>query len=391
MKLLLVCDDTIVCCKGKYYYPRQERLEFYQRYLRVFENLRLCARVEFETELKAGRIPIEAEPRLDYLPLPGFQGPKQYVGKYFSVGRVLRKAVVGCDAAVLRLPSTVAQRAYKPVKKSGMPYAVEVVFDSYDGFKTATKPFLKGLYFIIYKQLVTACNHADGVSCVTEHYLQQRYYSKKPNAFTSHYSSLSLDLSFYTAPRQYPVSKQFVIAHTAKQVMFNGRKGHNELINAVRLLKDEGIIVNVRFAGEDYNGGIEKLKAYSEEQGVAKQIEFVGFLSRKELDGFLNDADLYVMPTKAEGLPRVIIEAMAKGLPCISTPVSGNPELLPEHYLVAYDDVRLLAERIKELVTDKAEYEKASSDNYNNSLKYEAHKLQAMRDEFYLCLKKTLG
>lgn len=390
MKLLLVCDDTIVCHEGKYYFPNQERFDFYQRYLRVFEELRLCARAEEEKTLKKSRIPIDKEPRLEYLALPDFHGPKQYITKYRSVGKVLKRSTEACDAAVLRLPSTVAQRVYKYVKKAGMPYAVEVVFDSHDGLVSAKKLYLKVLYYKIYKQLVNTCHHADGVACVTEHYLQQRYYSTKPNAFTSNYSSLALDKSFYSAPRSFPDKKEFVIAHTAKQVMFNGRKGHNELIHAVKMLKDAGVIVHVNFAGADYNNGVEILSELVNKLGLQEQVHFVGFLSREELDKFLSDADLYVMPTKAEGLPRVIIEAMAKGLPCITTPVSGNPELLPDYFLVDYDDVTLLAKRIKELVTEKTLYEKASQENYNNSLKYEAHILQEKRDDFYMKLKQTI-
>lgn len=390
MKLLLVCDDTIVRHNGKYYFPNQERFDFYQRYLRVFEELRLCARAEDEKTLKKSRIPIEKEPRLEYLALPDFHGPKQYVTKYYSVGKVLKRSTETCVAAVLRLPSTVAQRACKFVKKEGIPYAVEVVFDSHDGLASAKKLYLKVLYYRIYKQLVNTCRHADGVACVTEHYLQQRYYSTKPNAFTSNYSSLALDKSFYSAPRLFPDKKEFVIAHTAKQVMFNGRKGHNELIHAVKILKDEGFIVHVNFAGADYNNGVERLSELVNKLGLQNQIHFMGFLSREELDKYLSDADMYVMPTKAEGLPRVIIEAMAKGLPCITTPVSGNPELLSEHFLVNYDDVSLLSERIKELISDKSVYENASKTNFENSLKYEASVLQERRDAFYGKLKNIV-
>ena len=86
-------------------------------------------------------------------------------------------------------------------------------------------------------------------------------------------------------------------------------------------------------------------------------------------------------------MPRVIIEAIAKGLPTVTTPASGNPELIPAHYLVDFYDVDTLANRIEELVTSKEEYEKASKENYEHSLQYEASILQDRRDEFYRALK----
>lgn len=388
MKLLLVCDDTIIKYDGKFYFPSKERFDFYQRYLRVFDNLRLVGREESVSDLKGGFIPLDKEPRLDYIPLPGFHGPKEYITQYFETGRAMKKITQGCDAAVLRLPSTVAQRAYKYVKKAKLPYAVEVVFDSYDGFKSAKKIYLKVLYYTIYKQLLDTCYNADGVSCVTEHYLQQRYFSKKPNAFTSHYSSLALEKDFYTSARLYPAKKVFTIAHTAKQVMFNGRKGHNEILQALCILKKRDVQVNVIFIGPSYNNGCEKLTEYAKELGVANQVKFVGRVSREELSQHLDQSDLYVMPTKAEGLPRVIIEAMAKGMPCITTPVSGNPELINSHYLVDYDNVHLLADRIEELVSDRCKYETESARNFMNSQKYEASILEKRRDAFYTQLKK---
>ena len=138
-----------------------------------------------------------------------------------------------------------------------------------------------------------------------------------------------------------------------------------------------------------YNGGIEKLMNYARNLGIDEQVEFLGFIDRQRLSEMLDTSAIYVMPTKAEGLPRVIIEAMSKGLPCITTPVSGNPELLSPHFLVEYSDVCTLADRIKELYNNKELYESTSKENYDNSLKYEASILQKRRDTFYTKLKNV--
>ena len=59
--------------------------------------------------------------------------------------------------------------------------------------------------------------------------------------------------------------------------------------------------------------------------GIDDFVEFTGLLaSASEVRQKLKDSDMYVFPTLAEGLPRGIIEAMAVGLPCISSPV-GDP------------------------------------------------------------------
>lgn len=385
-KLLLSCDDTIFCSGGKYYAANQDGYEFFQRYLRVFDELRIVCRCKDEAPLKPSRVLLEGD-RMEVVRITDFHRPKQYATNYFQVGREVKGSIAGCERAIFRLPSTVAFRVWKAFRKTGLPYACEIVYDAKDGIAASTNFVNKLLWMKIHIDMQQACFKAVGVSCVTEHYLQQRYYTKVKDGFSSHYSSLSLDKSFYTSARTYPEGKSLSIAHVAKQVAFNGRKGINQIIEALAVLKKEGVIVNATFAGKDYNGGIDKLKAYAASLGVGEQVRFSGFITRRELSEMLDISDMYVMPTKAEGLPRVIIEAMAKGLPCISSPVSGNPELLASHYLVGYYDVENLAERIKELASNKEAYEKASSDNFDNSHKYEASLLQKRRDEFYSKLK----
>ena len=124
--------------------------------------------------------------------------------------------------------------------------------------------------------------------------------------------------------------------------------------------------------------------------GVENRVKFIGGVTRSRLSDYLESSDLYVMPTWAEGLPRVIIEAMAKGLPCITTPVSGNPELVSEHFLVGYSDINTLADRIEELVKNKSIYEVTSKENFERSLQYEASVLEKRRDAYYTKLKSCV-
>lgn len=384
--LLLSCDDYVYIFEGYFYAANQEKYDFYQRYLRVFDSLKLVVRCEKEQRLKESRKKLD-DPRIRVVPVPMFHGAKQYLQRYFHIKDILRNVANGCDAAVLRLPSTVSMCTLTSVQREKLPYAVEVVFDAYDGFVSATNWIHKLLWKRIDMNMRRACYNANGVSCVTEYYLQNRYYTRLVDGFSSNYSSLALDKSFYLSYRKYPEKEKFTIAHVANQVEYNGRKGHNTIIRMVALLKERGINVHVKFVGIDYLNGISKLSSLAESLGVKKQISFVGYLSKVDLRNYLIDADLFVLPTKAEGLPRVLIEAMAVGLPCISTNVSGNPELLDCHFLIDYSDYEAMAQRVEELVKFREKYELASAINFQNSLKYEASLLQKRRDTFYRKLK----
>lgn len=386
-KLLISCDDTLFVYHGKYYFKNQEWCNFYKRYLRIFNSLRIAVRCEVVNELNSCNILID-DIRIEVIDIPNFSGPLEYAKKYFKIGRALTNICNGCDAAIVRLPSTIGQRVARKVIKSHIPYGVEVVYDAEDGWRSEKKIINRYLWKRIDKEMRETCYTANGISCVTEFYLQKHYYSKKADAFTSHYSTLELPKEFYGFPKKYPEGKTFTLANVANQIQFNGRKGFNEIIEAISILKKKGVIVNAKFVGQDYHNGITQFMDLSRCLDVEKQIEFMGYLTRPELDDFLSSVDMFVMPTRAEGLPRVIIEAMAKGLPAISTPVSGNPELLDTHFLVKYEDVQTLANRIEELIIDKELYEKTSFENFNNSQKYEATVLERKRDAFYQKLEQ---
>lgn len=386
-KLLLSCDEYIYEHDGLYYAANQEKYDLFERYVRVFDRMRLVCRCEHEDQLKKSRVLISQDDRIEVAPIPMFHGINDYAKKYFRVGMAINQVIDGCDAAILRIPSTLAIRVGEKVRRSGIPYACEVVYDAEDawrGYKGVSKIAWKR----IDKQMRALCSEADGISCVTEFYLQRHYFPQKAGAFTEHYSSLALDQSFYGQPKLFPQKSQIVIAHIANQIGEQSAKGHRQTIEAMRLLRYKGMDVKVKFAGNNHDGGIEKFSMYARELGVSDCVEFVGFLNKSEIGSFLETSDIYVMPTRAEGLPRVIIEAMAKGLPCITTPVSGNPELVEDHFLVPYEDVSMMANRIEELCTNKDLYEATSRVNFEKSKKYEASILQKRRDSFYLKLKE---
>lgn len=385
-RLLLSSDDYIFEYNGSYY---SATIGLYERYLRVFDILRVVARTQ-----KVDSLPSKAFVQLDnknieIWPFPFFQGPKQFAKIYFKGRKKLKNVTKDCNAAILRIPSTTAYQVLKHVLRDKLPFGVEVVIDPYDSFLSTNNVMHKLYYKSWYNDLLKACKNAEGVSCVTKEYLQKRYFPSKKGAFTSYYSSISLPKDLFMSARKYPDKQVMTIAHVSNQIKFEGRKGHKELIQAVAIVNKRGYNVCVNFVGGDYNLGIDKATNFAESLGVADKIHFLGFLkSKKEVIDQLKKADLFVLPTKAEGLPRAIIEAMAVGLPCITTNVSGNPELIQKEFLVNdFYDVEDLAEKIIKLIIDPELYEVTSRYNFENSKNYEESILQQKRDEFYTKLR----
>jgi glycosyltransferase involved in cell wall biosynthesis len=93
------------------------------------------------------------------------------------------------------------------------------------------------------------------------------------------------------------------------------------------------------------------LQRLAESLQVGGKIVFHGFVAWGEaLFGLLDAMDVFVLSSLNEGMPRALLEAMARGLPCISTDVSGASELLPGGSLVPVGRAGLLAGRIAETV-----------------------------------------
>ena len=385
-RLLISCDNTLYEVDGKIYFKNKEWYDFYQRYLRVFDCLTIANRVLEEKTLSCNRVIVDDE-RINIIKIPFFSGPFNYAKVWFKINKQIGEITNSVDCGLFRLPSTIGQRICDIFYKAGIPYALEIVYDANDGWHSSTSFLEKILWKMIDKRMIKSCSNAKGVSYVTEQYLQ-RHYPPSRDAFTANYSSLSLNKSFYTGPRNYPKHRSYVIAHVANQVMYNGRKGYNQLIEAVKILNNRGVNVKVVFGGPSYNNGIELLSEYATSLGVKEKVEFAGYLTREQLSEYLELADIFVLPTMAEGLPRVLIEAMAKGLPCVTTKVSGNSELIEEKYLFKYGDVNNLVERIYSLLCNRELYEDASKKNFDKSTEYEASVLEKRRDNFYYKLKQ---
>lgn len=127
-------------------------------------------------------------------------------------------------------------------------------------------------------------------------------------------------------------------------------KGVDILIRSLRLLDLTGVKLLVVGDGSEE----EALRQLSSELGLKQKVEFLGFRSREELLELYNIADLFVLASCSEGLPRALIEAMACGCVPIATNV-GDVRRIVKHgfngFIVKYGDYEELAQRIREMLS----------------------------------------
>lgn len=130
-------------------------------------------------------------------------------------------------------------------------------------------------------------------------------------------------------------------------------KGQGVLIEAVALLAQRGVDAHATIVGP----GTEEdaLRVLAREAGVEDRIELTGPVGQDDIQALYERADVFCSPSFAEGLPLVLIEAMAKGVPVIATTIMGIPELV-EHertgLLLAPGRPDLLADAVERLVAE---------------------------------------
>lgn len=130
-------------------------------------------------------------------------------------------------------------------------------------------------------------------------------------------------------------------------------KGQSILIKAVAHLIDKGHKLRLRLVGDGSER--ERLEEQVKQLGVTEQVILEGSVNQDRIRTFYNQADIFVLASFAEGLPVVLMEAMSMEIPCVTTNITGIPELITsekEGILVAASDVNGLANAIA-LLMDK--------------------------------------
>jgi len=133
-----------------------------------------------------------------------------------------------------------------------------------------------------------------------------------------------------------------------------------------------------------------ELERLASRLGVSDRIRFLGQLpAGAPVRAQLDRADLFVLASRTEGLPRAMIEAMARALPCIGSTVGGIPELLAAEDLVPPGDVRALASKLREALSSGARLSEMSARNLAKAQEYRNNVLDRRRRMFFDHIRRS--
>lgn len=387
MKLLVATDAHIYeTPDGKHWTPAIYGYSFWERYFYVFDEVRIVARTKKVSQIGEKALLVDG-PGVEVFPVPFYQGPKQLIKVYYKTHKALKQVANGCDVAIFRMPSQTAQMVYTHVKGK-LPIGGEIVYDPSDDLNSKNVRFdVHVMDILISNRLKRFCKEANGVSYVTENSIQKNYPSKariigeSKNYFETYYSTITLNENAFLAPKKYNNIKKVTLC-LSDVSMNTERKGEPVLIHAVKQARDKGYDVDALIIGD---GSMrETFENLARSLGISKYIKFTGRLaSSDEVRNVMCGADIFVFPTQAEGLPRGILEAMAIGLPVLSTPVGGIPEIIDKKYLFDAQDIDGFSNMICHLFNNCEEMTAMSANNYAKSLEFKNNILQERRNAFY--------
>jgi glycosyltransferase involved in cell wall biosynthesis len=150
--------------------------------------------------------------------------------------------------------------------------------------------------------------------------------------------------------------KEYGLTQDSQTIFSAGRldhqKGFDLLIKVALRAKQQHLNWQFVIAGE---GKLKsKLTTIAEKNGVTNMVHFIGFSD--QVPSLSKSADVFVLPSRYEGMPNAVLEAMAVGKACVATGVNGAPELVEDGisgFLVASENVDQLFEKIKIILDDE--------------------------------------
>jgi glycosyltransferase involved in cell wall biosynthesis len=396
MKLLVANEGHYVRRGGTVYSGHLTYERFWKRYLSVFDSVSPLCRVRPVGEVPEGWLPAGGE-NVEFIALPDYRGPWGCLRARREIDAAVRAGIEACDAFLLRAPGTVSTLLWRRLRRLALPFGVEVVGDPWEVFAPGVvRSPLRALFRRGYTRAMRAqCREAVAAAYVTAETLQRRY---PPGGWTTHYSSVHLDEEDFATEEQVaaraegwlarPADRPWRCAHVGS--MAQHYKGHDTLLRAFAACVRRGVSAELDLIGDGPLRGQFAERARS--LGLEGRVRFRGWLpAGGPLRAALDQADLLLLPSLTEGLPRVLLEAMARGLPCIASDVGGVAELLGPGEMFPPGDADVLAERIREVLSQPSRLARMAGKNLEAARPYHTGVLTQRRIEFYRQLRQRSG
>ena len=384
MNLYFFTESRFDSVNGEIWTSQGFSMALWQRYLGKFNHVYVAARLQNVSEHSSDNLFKLEDKRVSVIGLPYYIGLVPYLKAKGSIKKIINSFIHPGDAYICRVPGNIGTIAAECLKKKGIPYGLEVVGDPWESLSPQAfeSPFARILQVVAKRQLQKITHNASAALYVTNHILQGKY-PVKEGVFTTGASNVILRDDCYSAEphkvvdREKNVQVRMLAVGTLAQLY----KAPDVILKALAIVKSKGYNPFLTWFGDGrYRQPMIKM---AEELGLKDNVNFVGAVKQDVIRKEFEQTDLFVHASRAEGLPRAVIEAMAYGLPCIGSSVAGIPELLSPEAIVKPNDVDRLAEKMLRFVENKQFAQSEANKNWDESKKYHNDIITERRLSFY--------
>jgi len=218
---------------------------------------------------------------------------------------------IGADG--LLIPMLVA----KLTKKKVLFVRAGSAFESLSG--TQDKSFLKPMYWLTKINLYLSDYIVVYSSIFIKHWNLEKY-NDKVVVCSEHFININ-DFNITKKNNE----RQKMIGYIGR---LSGEKGVSNFVEAIPLIKKSNNALNFIIGGD---GNLRlKIDVYLKDKNLTEVVKLPGWISHDKLPKLLNELKLLVLPSYTEGLPNIMLEAMACGTPVLATPVGAIPDIIKD-------------------------------------------------------------
>lgn len=371
---------------NQYYTYTSYHADMWKEHLEVFDEVLLLDKANHLNEVPAGQKPVLTE-NVSFVEFPSYRGLKQILA-IPAMLNIARKTVRKADVWNLHAPDlgTFCLWFWAVIYK--VPYMIEL-----RGDQSMTVDYLKlrGIKFPLIIACIQRFNYwlqrykPVAIVSVAKNYFDSYPARNKCKCFTISDNRIPLD--------RYGVKKVFSDSNRKWVIVTVGRveaqKNPIGTLKALALLSEKGFS-NWEFHWLGNGPLLDRANEEINRLGLEQQVTMHGFVKWDDVFEILDKSDLFLLNTVSEGLPRALVEGMARGLPAIAARVGGVPELLPDEDIFPPMNDGALAEKLIEVLSSQERLNNMSERNLAKSLEYSSDNLSKRKKDYYLWLKNEL-
>lgn len=313
---------------------------YWQDYLNYFDKVTIVARSKKITKLEDGMVKVNGR-NVDFISLPYYIGVKEFVKKSPQLSFVLFQTAKNNSHFLLRSGNSTNILFFFLVFMN-KPYIREYpgnVKEGVIGF--AGNSFKVRVLGSLLDNVAKVQSRFSNANSFVSKYCCNLYSSDKPSFIFSSFKSSEI----VALKDDYNIGDTVNIVSVGR---LEGEKGH---INMLESIKD---LPNFQFHIIGDGNQRNNLETYAAENNI-NAVFYGSVTDREKLFRIVKEADLFLIPSFTEGMPRALLEAMTIGLPCIGTNVGGIPEVLEKTALYEPNDIQTLQKMLIKLSTDESQ------------------------------------